>query len=203
MDMATFFAVTAFVTATTITPGPNSIMIMASGVNFGFRRTSPHVLGVAAGVMMVIALAGLGLGRLFIIFPLLHGVLLLLSAGYLLYLAWKIANAVPPGSAVPSGQPLTFFQAAAFQWVNPKVWALGVTAVAFYVPEASPHWVLAVAVIFAVIGLASNSLWAWSGTLLRNWLSGSSRLRNYNRVSALLLIASLYPALERFFLLRS
>lgn len=203
MDMATFFAVTAFVTATTITPGPNSIMIMASGVNFGFRRTSPHVLGVAAGVMMVIALAGLGLGRLFIIFPLLHGVLLLLSAGYLLYLAWKIANAVPPGSAVPSGQPLTFFQAAAFQWVNPKVWALGVTAVAFYVPEASPHWVLAVAVIFAVIGLASNSLWAWPGTLLRNWLSGSSRLRNYNRVSALLLIASLYPALERFFLLRS
>ena len=111
-----------FAVASSITPGPNNLMLMASGANFGFRRTIPHMVGISLGHAFMVMLVGLGLGKLFDTYPVAQTVLQVLSTGYLLYLAWKIANAAPPQEGVARGKPFTFFQAAAFQWVNPKAW---------------------------------------------------------------------------------
>lgn len=195
MEIATLLPMTAFVTASTITPGPNSIMIMASGVNFGFRKTMPHILGVAVGITIVITLAGIGLGALLELVPVLQTALFIISTVYLFYLAWKIANAAPATEKASEGTPFTFFQALAFQAVNPKVWALGMAAVAIFAPLYIPLNVFVVAVTFALIGLLSNSAWGWFGTVIRQFLLGGRRLRIFNIGAALLLVASMIPAL--------
>lgn len=195
MDIAVFPAIAGFALAATITPGPNNIMVMASGANFGFRRTTPHLLGVAVGFSVMITLAGIGLMVLFDTFPVLNTALKVVSVIYLLFLAWKIANVVPPEAGSSTGRPLTFLQAAAFQWVNPKAWAMGLTAITLYAPEHSLASVALVALLFTAVGLPANSLWALMGTVLRRWLSNRTRLRVFNLAMALLLVASLYPAL--------
>lgn len=192
MDVTTFFALAGFVTATTLSPGPNSVMIMASGVNFGFSRTIPHILGVATGVTSVITLVGFGLAQLLEEVPFLRSGLLVLSTAYLLYLAWKIANVAPPKEGLPKGAPLSFSQAATFQCVNSKVWALGLSAATFYVPHQSILLAVIVALTFGIVGLISNSMWAWSGTVLRKWLSHRRYLRVFNITMAILLVSSLY-----------
>lgn len=194
MDPLFLGSLIAFVTASTITPGPNSIMIMASGVNFGFAKTMPHVLGVAVGITTAITLAGIGLSAILERLPQLRFVMLVASAIYLLYLAWKIANAAPVEDATKAGTPFTFFQALGFQWVNPKVWALGMAAVAIYAPQNATSNILVVALSFALVGLASNTAWAWFGTVIRRFLSTGRRLRTFNLISALCLVASLLPA---------
>ena len=129
----------AFAFVTSITPGPNNLMLMASGANFGVRRTMPHMIGVVLGfVFMAVFLAvivGVGLAQVFVAVPSLHTMLKAASVVYLLYLAWKIATAPPPGEASRSGRPMTFLAAAAFQWVNPKAWAMALTAVTVYAPS--------------------------------------------------------------------
>lgn len=194
MDTPTWGLMVAFVTASTITPGPNSIMIMASGVNFGFRKTLPHILGVAVGITIVITLAGIGLGALLAVMPVLRTALAVISTLYLLYLAWKIANAAPTTATADIGSPLTFVQALAFQSVNPKVWALGMSAVAVFAPSYAPWNVFVVALTFAWVGLLSNSAWGWFGTVIRHFLSTGKRLRLFNISAALLLVASIIPA---------
>lgn len=197
MDFAAWFPMVAFVTASTITPGPNSIMIMASGVNFGFCSTVPHILGVAVGITLVISLAGIGIGAILDLFPVARWMLLAASIAYLLYLAWKIANAAPPAEpeADAAGTPLTFVQALLFQAINPKVWALGMAAVALFAPGFAPASVVFVALTFAGDGLLSNSAWGWFGTVIRRYLSTGRRLKTFNIVAALALVASLGPAL--------
>ena len=195
MDPVTFVSLLAFVTASTITPGPNSIMIMASGVNFGVARTMPHVMGVAVGITTVITLAGLGLNAVLMLLPQLRFLMLLASAVYLLFLAWKIANAAPPEDTIGAGAPFTFWQALGFQWINPKVWALGMSAVAIYAPQNAFANILVAAFSFALIGLASNTVWAWTGSVIRRVLSTQRRLRTFNVCAAVLLVASLLPAL--------
>lgn len=193
MNFTTFFVLLSFVTATTITPGPNSVMIMASGVNFGFRRTTPHIAGVAMGVTLVLFLVGFGLSKILDEVPLLRSALMVLSTVYLLYLAWKIANAAPPKEQAGKARPLTFLQAVAFQWVNPKVWALGLSAATIYIPQHSLSLSLIVALTFGGVGIASNSFWARSGTVVRKYLSSHTHLRVFNIAMALLLVASLIP----------
>ena len=165
MDMAAWGPMVAFVTASTITPGPNSIMIMASGVNFDFRKTIPHTLGVAVGITVVITLAGIGLGGLLELFPALRTALIMISATYLLYLAWRIANAAPTAPKSTGGRPFSFLQALTFQPVNAKVWALGMAAVSFFTPSYAAMNVTFVALTFALVGLFSNSAYRW----LRHW----------------------------------
>ena len=194
MDLFTFASLLAFVTASTITPGPNSIMIMASGVNFGLARTMPHVMGVAVGITTVITLAGSGLNAALMLLPQLRFVMLLASTVYLIFLAWKIANAAPPQSAARAGAPFTFWQALGFQWVNPKVWALGMAAVAIYAPQNAFAHILVVALSFALVGFASNTTWAWIGSVIRRFFSTGRRLRLFNVAAALLLVVSLLPA---------
>jgi len=195
MWMQTLPALTAFAFVSSITPGPNNIMLMTSGTNFGFRRTVPHMLGVALGFVLMIVLVGLGLAELFARYPLAHVVLKWVSVAYLLYLAWKVATARPPGDrAEVIGRPLTFVQAALFQWVNPKAWTMALTGVTVYMPPVEPWIGLAlVAGLFGAVNLPCVGLWAVMGVKLRRWLSDTRRLRRFNIAAALLLVASLYP----------
>ena len=188
-------ALTLFAFATSITPGPNNIMLPASGANFGLRRTVPHMLGISIGHAVMVALVGLGLLGLFEALPWLRQALMAVSAAYLLWLAWKIAHAAPPGDGPAKGRPFGFLQAAGFQWVNPKAWYMAIYAQTNFAPDAGPWGAVVVAVIFAAINLPSVATWAAMGTQLRRWLHGPGRLGAFNITMAVLLVASLYPML--------
>lgn len=170
-------------------------MIMASGVNFGVTNTLPHIFGVAIGVFVVIVLAGFGMGELLNLFPAAWDLMLAISISYILYLAWKIASACPSGMGRKAASPLTCIQAIAFQWINPKVWALGVTAVTIFAQQTSLFQILVVAFAFAIIGLVSNTFWAWFGALLSSFLLTGKRLRVFNIFAAVLLLLSFYYVL--------
>lgn len=186
-------ALFAFVSS--ITPGPNNLMLLASGANYGVRRTLPHMLGVALGFVVMVILVGLGLAGLFERWPPAHTVLKVVSVVYLLYLAWKIASAAPPDAPSASGRPFSFVQAAAFQWVNPKAWAMALTAVTVYTVARDPFEIVLVAVVFGAINLPSVGAWAMLGQLMQQVLTSSARLRAFNVTMAVLLVASLYPVL--------
>ncbi|MBP9183385.1 MAG: LysE family translocator [Fuscovulum sp.] len=189
-------ALLGFALVTSVTPGPNNMMLLASGVNFGFRRTVPHMLGISAGHSLMVFLVGLGIAGLFRAFPLSVTMLKVASVGYMLWLAWKIARAGAPGEGAARARPMTFLQAAAFQWVNPKAWAMALGAVTAYVATPSATAYLAVAATFAAVNLPSVSLWAAAGQGLRRWLDAPARLRAFNWTMAALLVVSLYPVLR-------
>ncbi|MBR9652175.1 LysE family translocator [Thalassovita aquimarina] len=184
----------AFAFASSITPGPNNMMLLASGANFGFRRSIPHMLGIAIGFTLMIVLVGIGLIGLFDAFPLSHAILKFAGVGYLLWLAWKIANAGMP-EAGSNARPMNFVQAAAFQWVNPKAWQMALTAITLYAPDRSVWAIGIVAAIFGLINLPSVSTWTVLGQQMQRVLSSPLRLRSFNVVMALLLVASLVPVL--------
>ena len=186
-------ALIAFAFVSSITPGPNNLMLLASGVNFGFRRTVPHMLGIGAGFTVMVALVGLGLAGLFTTWPPARAVLGTRSVVYLLWLAWKIANAAPPDGASATGRPLGFVQAAAFQWVNPKAWTMALTAATLYAPGQDAGAVLVVAAVFGAVNLPCVSSWAAMGSALSGLLANPRHRRLFNRAMALLLVASLWP----------
>ncbi|MFC6477546.1 LysE family translocator [Pseudomonas asuensis] len=192
-ELLTAFVLFAFVSSAT--PGPNNMMLLASGVNYGFRRTLPHMFGISLGHMVMVVTMGLGLGQLFSLYPSLHTVLKVVATAYLLYLAWKIANAAPPTPKQASGKPFGF-QAAAFQWVNPKAWVMAIGAVTTYLPVQNFNSnLLLIAMLFALINLPSVSLWTLFGMALRTLLNSPMRLRVFNWTMAALLVISLYPIL--------
>jgi threonine/homoserine/homoserine lactone efflux protein len=186
-------ALLAFAFVTSVTPGPNNMMLLASGVNFGFRRTVPHMLGISAGHSLMVFLVGLGLAGVFKAWPPALTVLKVASVAYMLWLAWKIAHAAAPGEGRARPQPMTFLQAAAFQWVNPKAWAMALGAVSAYVAVPSPLAYAAVAGVFAAVNLPSVSVWAGAGQALRRWLETPGRLRAFNWTMAGLLVLSVWP----------
>ena len=190
-------AFAGFAFATSITPGPNNTMLLASGVNFGFRRTLPHIAGVNFGCVLMVVLVGFGLGGLFAAYPLLYAVLRWVGAAYLLVLAWHIANAGPIPGGAAGRRPMRFLHAAAFQWVNPKAWVMVLGAVTTYAPrEDFFRNVLVIAAAFAAINLPSVAIWAGFGVALRRVLDRPVRVRAFNVAMALLLVFSLYPLLE-------
>jgi threonine/homoserine/homoserine lactone efflux protein len=195
MTTELLIAFVAFAFVTSVTPGPNNMMLLASGVNFGLRRSLPHMLGISLGFMVLVMAVGLGLGQLFEQVPMLYSVLRYLGAAYLLYLAWKIANSGAPDSqAGERGKPFSFLQAAAFQWVNPKAWVMAIGAITTYTPQEDFLVnVLLIAALFALVNCPSVGLWTVAGSLLRNWLKNPRVLRGFNIGMALLLVASLYP----------
>lgn len=184
-----------FALVTTITPGPNNTMLLASGVNFGFRRTLPHILGISAGVVLLMLSVGFGLGEAFRRFPMLYSVLEVASIAYLLYLAWKIGTSGEIQVRKGERRPMRFHEAIAFQWINPKAWMMVLTA-ATTIRLSADFGVNAaiMASVFYVIGLPCICLWAAFGTALRRFLADPRRLRAFNVVMALLLVASMYPA---------
>ena len=196
MTTALLWALCVFCFVASVTPGPNNLMLMTSGVNFGPRRTVPHLLGVCVGFTLMVALVGLGLAGLFARLPVLLVALKWIGAAYMLWLAWKIARAAPVRSGAGGGRPMTFLGAAAFQWVNPKAWIIGVTAVATYtVPDDFVRTVLLVATVFGVVTLFATGSWVLFGSVLRRVLQRPAVLRLFNWTMAALLVASLYPAL--------
>lgn len=195
MEQDLLIALLGFALATSVTPGPNNMMLLASGVNFGLLRSLPHMLGISIGHAAMVLAVGLGLAGVLQASPAATLGLKLLSVAYMLWLAWKIATAAPPEGRA-AGRPFTFWQAAAFQWVNPKAWAMAVTATTVYAPTPGWQGMALVAGVFALVNLPSVALWAAAGQGLRGWLAAPGRLRAFNGAMAVLLVASLWPVLR-------
>jgi threonine/homoserine/homoserine lactone efflux protein len=193
MTPSLLFALTAFALISSITPGPNNLMLMTSGTNFGFARTVPHMLGVAIGFTLMIVLVGAGLVTVIGLVPGALTAIKWLSIAYLLYLAYKIATAAPmPLEGKSAGKPMTFVAAALFQWINPKAWTMALTAVSAYIPASDPvTGLFVVALVFGTINLPSVGLWTAMGVSLRRFLSDPRRLRVFNVAAALTLVATL------------
>ncbi|EJK82185.1 LysE family translocator [Rhizobium sp. AP16] len=197
MALDTFLALLLFAFTTSITPGPNNMMLFASGVNFGFRRTIPHMLGIGVGFFVLLLGVGLGLGALLHTVPLLYTVLKFAGGAYLVWIAWKIATSRSIAEKESGAQPMSFLSAAAFQWVNPKAWVMAVTAMATYTnPELYLISVVIVGLAFAAVNVPSVSTWAGFGSALRDWLSDPVRLKWFNITMAVLLVLSLWPMLK-------
>lgn len=198
MQYDVFMALLVFAFVTSITPGPNNFMLMASGVNFGFRRTIPHMLGIGAGFLSLLLGVGFGLGAVLTAYPALHVGLKIAGGAYLLYLAWRIGSSRSmSGGEGSSSRPMSFMEAAAFQWVNPKAWVMAVTAMAVYTNPAAPFLsVIFVSVAFALVNLPSVSTWAGFGVALRGFLSDPVRLKWFNIAMGLALAISLWPMLR-------
>lgn len=194
MEPQLLFALMSFAFVSSITPGPNNLMLLASGVNFGLRRTVPHMLGIGIGFTLMVVLVGIGLGEVFRQVPALYTVMKYAGALYMLYLAWKLANAGPVEDGEASGKPMTFLQAAAFQWVNPKAWVMALVAISAYTsPQNYLVSVLLVALVFGLVNLPSVSVWALFGVAMRRFLSNVKVVRVFNVTMALLLVASIWP----------
>ena len=198
LETQIILALAGFCLVSSITPGPNNLMLLASGARFGFARTLPHLCGVAGGFTLMVLLVGAGIAGLFKAVPALHQALRVISVVYVLYLAWKIATGPTRFDSAPSGSdtPMNFTQAALFQWVNPKAWSMAVTAVTAYAPSSNPVIALfATAVIFGVVNVPCIGLWAVLGTRLRLVLSNPLRFRAFNLTAAVLLAATIFPLL--------
>lgn len=199
MPVDTFLALLTFAFVSSITPGPNNVMLLASGVNFGFWRTVPHMFGIAAGFGSLLLCVGFGLGALLTSFPMLNIVLKIMGGSYLLYLAWQIATSRSMGKAESRAEssPMTFSAATAFQWVNPKAWMMSVTAMSVYSnPEAPYLSVFLVAAAFVVVNFPSVSTWVGFGTVLRSFLADPVRLKWFNIAMGSLLALTIIPMLR-------
>ena len=198
MALDVFFALVVFAFVSSVTPGPNNLMLLASGVNFGFRRTVPHMAGIGFGFWLLLMAVGLGLGAMLSAFPALHLALKIAGGAYLLYLAWRVATSRSMSSGgAGQGRPMTFLEAVAFQWVNPKAWVMAVTAMAIYTdPQRPLLTVVLVAAAFAIVNFPSVSVWAAFGVALRGFLADPARLKWFNIAMGVLLAATLIPMLR-------
>ncbi|HRE20536.1 MAG TPA: LysE family translocator [Rhabdaerophilum sp.] len=195
MPLDTIIAFLGFAFASSVTPGPNNMMLVASGVNFGLRRTLWHIAGINVGFPVMLLLSGFGLGQVFARYPVIYTVLKVVGIVYMLWLAWKIAQAGPVGEGRQRATPMTFLQAAAFQWVNPKAWAMVVGAIAAYtVPENYTVSLVTITLLYALTGAPGSLVWAAFGSAMRNFLKDPVKVRWFNRAMAVLLVLSLYPA---------
>lgn len=194
MPLDLIIAFLGFAFASSVTPGPNNMMLLASGVNFGLKRTLWHVAGINVGFPLMLLLCGLGLGQVFTRYPQIYTVLKVLGILYMLWLAWKIARSGPVGEGREIGTPMTFWQAAAFQWVNPKAWAMVIGAIAAYtVPENYTLSLLIITAVYCLTGTPGSLIWAAFGAAMRNFLREPVKVRWFNYVMATLLVASLWP----------
>lgn len=196
--MEIFIAVLFFAFSTTITPGPNNVMIMSSGVNYGVRASVPHFLGICLGFPLMVLLVGFGFGVIFEKFPNLHQLIKVIGVLYLLWLAWHIASAEPKAIKKGEKKPFTFWQAALFQWVNAKAWMMASGAVAAYTTvQGNPVIeVLAITLAFLLMAFPCVGAWLLFGSLLRKVLSNSVFQRVFNITMGLILVASIIPVLQ-------
>ena len=191
-------ALTVFAAVSSGTPGPNNLMLMTSGVNFGMKRSVPHLLGITMGFSFMIFAVGMGLQTMFTVIPQLETVLRYVGTAYLLWLAWKIANSGPVGEGKASGaKPMGFWAAAAFQWVNPKAWFMAISAITTYASSAAGgsklSQVVLVVIIFGTINFPLVACWGLFGSAMRRFLQDPKILKIFNVTMAILLVASLYP----------
>lgn len=196
METHALLALLAFSAVSLFTPGPNNLMLMASGANFGIMRSMPHMWGVVIGFSAMTAIVGLGLFGLFHAWPASFTVLKVVSVLYTLWLAWKIARTGEPSTNAATGaRPMTFIQAIAFQWVNPKAWTMALSATALFAPDEKLQSILLIAATFGILGIVSSSSWTLMGLSIRRWLSSRKRLLAFNYGMAALLIGSIALAI--------
>jgi len=191
-------AFSIFALVSSITPGPNNTMLLISGVNFGFRRSVPHIIGVAVGFAILVTAAGMGLGEVFVKWPVLYTALRYISAIYLIYLAWRILRSKQLQIKEANKKPISFLQAAAFQWANPKAWVMAIIAVTTYIPEE--HFLLNLAMLislFLVFVFLGSIVWTLFGNWIQRFLHRPDYLRLFNVIMATLLILSLYPLFSK------
>lgn len=193
--MSLWLSLVMFAMVSTITPGPNNIMIMSSGLNYGIRRSLPHWFGIFLGFPIMTLAVGLGLGQAFVQWPWLHSVIKVLGISYLLFLAYKIAMTKTQSHQSKNSQPLTFMQAALFQWVNPKAWVMAIGALATF---TTLEWsmfqqALLISLAFIMVGIPGTGLWLFAGSLLQQLLKQPAYQRAFNYTMAVLLVLSLIP----------
>lgn len=192
------FPLASFCLVSSITPGPNNMMLLSSGATFGLRRTTPHLFGISGGCAIMVLVVGWALAGVVSRVPGLFTALHIVSTFYLLWLAWRIAISTGPHGGSGRAQPFTFLEAAAFQWVNPKAWAMVVGAVTSFAQPA--HLLMDVSVIALVlmaVGLPCIVLWASAGQMLSRFLADPRALRGFNYGMAALLVASILPGIWR------
>jgi threonine/homoserine/homoserine lactone efflux protein len=195
MSQSLLLAFIVFATVMFFTPGPNNVMLLSSGLTYGFRRTLPHIAGITIGFAFMVGAVGVGLGTVFVAYPVLQTILKYLGVAYLIYLAAVIAMSEPvaPDQENRRG-PMTFWGAAMFQWINAKGWVMVIGTITAYAAIASFPWNIAIQVALSLIlGAASCTAWALFGTALRPILTAPKAVRAFNIVMAVLLLASLYP----------
>jgi threonine/homoserine/homoserine lactone efflux protein len=195
MSQSLLLAFVVFATVMFFTPGPNNVMLLSSGLTYGFRRTLPHIAGITIGFAFMVGTVGVGLGTVFIAYPVLQTILKYLGVAYLIYLAAVIAMSEPvaPDQENRRG-PMTFWGAAMFQWINAKGWVMVIGTITAYAAIASFPWNIAIQVTLSLIlGAASCTAWALFGTALRPILTAPKAVRAFNIVMAVLLLVSLYP----------
>jgi threonine/homoserine/homoserine lactone efflux protein len=198
MSIDLFAALITYALVTSITPGPNNFMLLASGVNFGFWRTVPQMLGISVGFASLLIGVGCGLGALLTTFPALDTSLKIAGGAYLLYLAWRIANSRSLATdGETAARPMTLLESAAFQWVNPKAWVMAIVAMAAYTNPERPFLSVAIVVVaFTLVNLPSVSVWAGFGIAMRGFLADPTRLKWFNIGMGALLAATIWPMLS-------
>lgn len=196
MSIEILGALALFALVSSITPGPNNLMLMNSGASFGIKKTIPHVLGVVIGFDIMVMLVGTGIMGVFERYPMGAEILKVASIAYLLYLSYQIATSTSaPEQTDAQAKPMSFLQAALFQWINPKAWTMALTAISVYATSTDFKAVLFVTVVFGLINLPSVSVWVFLGKKMQSILTNQTRLRAFNMTMALLLVGSLYPVL--------
>jgi len=195
MSHSLLIAFVMFAVVMFFTPGPNNIMLLSSGLTYGFRPTIPHIMGITVGFAFMVGAVGLGLGTIFIAYPVLQTILKYAGVAYLIYLAWAIAMSEPvkPDQDNRRG-PMTFWGAAMFQWVNAKGWVMVIGTITAYAAIAAYPWNILIQVALSLIlGALSCTAWALFGSSLRPILTSRRAVRAFNIVMAVLLLVSLYP----------
>jgi threonine/homoserine/homoserine lactone efflux protein len=195
MSQSLLIAFVLFATVMFFTPGPNNIMLLSSALTYGFRPTIPHMIGITLGFAFMVGAIGLGLGTVFIAYPVLQTVLKYAGAAYLVYLAVAIAMSGPVSTDQDRRRaPMTFWGAAMFQWVNIKGWVMAIGTITAYAAIATYPWNVAIQVgLSLILGTASCTAWTLFGSSLRPILTSERAVRAFNVVMAVLLLASLYP----------
>ena len=182
-----------FSISTTLTPGPNNLMMLSSGLNFGVKKSLPHYLGICIGFPIMIIAVALGLGMLFTQYPWLHQALQIIGACYMLYLAWSIITSQKQTNTKGSAKPITFLQAALFQWVNPKAWIMTIGAVSMFT-TITHHYLneaMIVSAIYFFTCIPCVGIWMVFGALLQRWLKDAKQRKRFNYVMAILLVISI------------
>jgi len=196
--MEFYFAIWLFALSTTITPGPNNIMIMASGVNFGVKQSIPHLLGVCFGFPPMIIVLGLGFNTILSTYPIIHEAVKMIGVLYLFYLAWLIAKSSPSSLDKTIAKPITFIKAALFQWLNPKAWVMAIGAISVYTSASSNFLmqILYIALVFLIAAFPCQCIWLLFGTKLKKYLKSDKHQQIFNKSMAALLVVSILPVLS-------
>jgi len=193
-SQAQLLSIFLFAFATAFTPGPNNLMLLSSGLTFGYKHTLAHILGVAIGFPLMVLAIGLGLGVILEKMPILLQLLKVVGIIYLLWMAWKIAHSVEIRDDYSHAKPFTFLQAAVFQWVNPKAWIMALTVISTYtLGNNLLYEVIMIAFIYLIVGLGSTHSWTLGGVYLKRWIKDKKSIRIFNISMALLIVVSVFP----------